>query len=122
MLLKTVGRGSGKPHKVVVDILEHDKIEDVYYINAAFGSRSDWYLNIKTNPAVHAQVGGRRFAAQATILPSEEAGNILMRFVHRHPRYVRVMMHVIGVETGFSEHEIHCLALQMPVMAVKPAC
>lgn len=122
MLLTTVGRKTGKPRRVVVDILEHDETEDVYYINAAFGSLSDWYLNIMANPSAHAQVGRRKFVAQATILPSKEAGDALVRFVHRHPHYVRVMMHVIGVKAGFSEEEIHCLALQMPVIAVKPIC
>lgn len=122
MLLKTVGRKTGRQHRVLVDILEHSKAEDVYYVNAAFGSRSHWYLNIEANPNVHGQVGGRKFVARATILPSREAADVLVRFVRRHRRYVRVMMRVIGVKTGFSEDEIHSLALQMPVIAIKPVC
>lgn len=120
ILLTTVGRKSGQPHRVVVDIIGHDKSKDTYYVSAAFGRLSDWYLNLRANPTVHAQVGRRRFTAQATTLPPEEAEDILVEFAHRHPRYVRLMMRVIGVRIGWSEGEVRALALEMPVVAIQP--
>jgi len=120
MLLATVGRKTGRSHRVVVDILEHDKTKDIYYVSAAFGLRSDWYLNISANPTVHAQVGRRKFTAQATTLPLKEAEDIYVRFVSHRPHYVRIMMRVIGVRIGLSEDEIRSLASYMPVVAIKP--
>jgi hypothetical protein len=38
----------------VVDIIEYDKIKDTYYISAAYGPRSDLYLNLRANPIVQA--------------------------------------------------------------------
>lgn len=117
VLLTTLGRRTGRYHRVVVDIIEHDKTKDTYYINAAFGPRSDWYLNLRANPIVQAQVGWHKFTVRTTTLPSDEAGDILVKFARRHPHYVRIMMRVIGVRISWSEEDVRALALQMPVVA-----
>ena len=117
ILLTTVGRRTGRLYKVVVDIIEHDKTRDIYYISAAFGPRSDWYLNLKASPIVQAQVGWRKFTVRTTPLPLDEAEDILVKFARRHPRYVRIMMLVIGVRISWSEEDVRALALRMPVIA-----
>lgn len=117
ILLTTVGRRTGRHYKVVVDIIEHDKTKDTYYISAAFGPRSDWYLNLRANPIVQAQIGLRKFTVRTTTLPLDEAEDILVKFAHRHPRFVRVMMRVIGVRISWSEEDVRTLALKMPVIA-----
>ncbi len=117
ILLTTVGRRTGRHYKVVVDIIEHDKAKDTYYISAAFGPRSDWYLNLRASPIVQAQVGRRKFTVRTTTLPLDEAEDILIKFVRHHPGYVRVMMRVVGVRISWSEEDMRNLALKMPVIA-----
>jgi deazaflavin-dependent oxidoreductase (nitroreductase family) len=117
ILLTTVGHRTGQQHKVVVDIIEHDKTQDTYYISAAYGPRSDWYLNLRAYPIVQAQVGRRKFMVKTTTLPLDEAEDILVKFAQRHPRYVRVMMRVIGVRIGWSERDVRNLASKMSVIA-----
>ena len=116
ILLTTIGRRTGRHYKVVVDIIEHDKIKATYYISAAYGPRSDWYLNLRANPIVQAQVGRREFIVRTTTSPPEVAEDILVKFARRHPRYVRVMMRVIGVRISWSEEDVRTLALKMPVI------
>lgn len=118
ILLTTIGRKSGKPHRVIVDIIGGDKTKGIHYVSAAFGPHSDWYLNLKANPTVQAQIGRRKFTARAIILPLKEAEDLLVEFVRLHRRYARVMMRVIGVGTSLSEDEVRALASQMPVVAI----
>ena len=117
ILLTTVGRRTRRHYKVVVDIIEHDKTKDTYYISAAYGTRSDWYLNLRAHPIVQAQIGRRKFMVRTTTLPIDEAEDMLVKFARRHPRYVRIMMRVIGERIGWSERDVRNLALKMPVIA-----
>jgi deazaflavin-dependent oxidoreductase (nitroreductase family) len=117
ILLTTKGRRTGRPHKVAVDIIKQDKTKDTYYINAAFGPRSDWVLNLRVTPIVEAQICQRKLTVQTTVLPLGEAEEILVDFTRRHPRYVRIMMRVVGIRLGWSEDDVRALAPKMPVIA-----
>ena len=119
MFLTTIGRKTGKPHRVVVDIIKHDKDNDVYFVNAGWGLKSDWFRNLMTNPNVKVQIGRRKFNGKAIILPLKEAEDILVEFINRHPNYVRLMMRVIGLEIRLNEEEIRSLVLEMPIVAIR---
>lgn len=120
ILLVTVGRRTGRHHKVAVDIIEHNKTKDTYYINAAFGTHSDWYLNLKSNPIVQAQIGRRKLTVRTATLPLNEAEDILVKFVSRHPYYTHIMMRLIGVKISWSEEDVRALASEMPVIKCTP--
>ena len=72
LMLTTVGRRSGRPRRVVVDMW-HDTTTDTYYVASGFGEHADWYRNLQANPEVGVQVGWRKLRARATTLPVEEA-------------------------------------------------
>jgi deazaflavin-dependent oxidoreductase (nitroreductase family) len=118
MFLTTIGRKTGKPHSVVVDVVKHDK--DIYFINSGWGLKSDWFRNLIANPNVQVQVSRRKFRGKAVVLPSEEAGDILVEFISQHPNYVRLMMKIIGLEIKFNEEEIRSLVSAMPIVAIRP--
>ena len=65
MKITTKGRRTGKPHSILVDVIEHDSMTDVYYVSSAYGSGADWVKNIKANPVFNVQVGRRRFKAES---------------------------------------------------------
>jgi len=118
IMLATVGRRSGKRHQVVLDIIGSDKTKSIHYVSAAFGPKSDWFRNLRANPAVQAQIERRKFTARTVILPQKEAEEMLVEFVGLHRRYARIMMRVIGVRTELSEDEVYALASHMPVIAI----
>ena len=120
MLLTTIGRKTGKPHRVVVDIVKHDKDKDIYFINAGWGLRSDWFRNLIANPNVQVQIARRKFSGRATVLPLKEGGDILVEFINQHPNYVRLMMRIIGIEIRFNEEEIRSLVSEMPIVEISP--
>jgi deazaflavin-dependent oxidoreductase (nitroreductase family) len=119
LLLTTVGRRSGQPRRAVVDVLRHDAATDTYYVVSAYGETSDWYRNLKANPAVCVQVRWRRFPARAAALPQDEAEELLLDYWRHHRLYARVTMRLVGVKAA-NEDEVRAAAGKLRVVAIKP--
>ncbi|MEW6717403.1 MAG: nitroreductase family deazaflavin-dependent oxidoreductase [Chloroflexota bacterium] len=85
LMLTHVGRISGVPRYVVLEIVEHDKEANTYYVVSGWGKKSDWFQNIMKTPQVIVQVGNRRFPAQAEILTVQEGEKRLFRYAQKYP-------------------------------------
>src|SRR5574341_857550 len=57
LLLAHRGRSSGQMRATVLEVVRHDETRDAYIVVAAFGARSDWFLNLRATPAARVQVG-----------------------------------------------------------------
>jgi len=119
MLITTIGRKTGKPRQVMVDVVDYDKETDIFYVEAAYGRRADWVRNIQATPGFHAQVGRRKFAARAEFLPPVIAEEKLVALVHRVPEYARAVMTMAGLKYK-NEAELRLLARDMVMLAIKP--
>lgn len=119
MLITTTGRKSGKRRETMVDVMDYDSASDTFFIEAAYGSRADWYRNIKSNPVFDAQVGRRKFKARMEEIPNDAAGEMLVQF-HRHkPVYTRSVMAMVGMKFR-DEDELRIIAKNLTLLAVKP--
>jgi deazaflavin-dependent oxidoreductase (nitroreductase family) len=119
MLLTTTGRKSGKRRQTLVDVMDYDKATDTYYIEAAYGSHADWFKNIQVTPRFEAQVGKRKFIAQAEILNEGNTGEMLVQFFRRKPAYTRSVMAMVGMKFK-DEEELRPLGKNLTLLAVKP--
>lgn len=119
MLITTIGRKTGKPRQVMVDVMKYNKETDTYYVDAAYGTRADWVRNIKANPIFHAQVGRRKFEARAYELTVEEGEEMLVAFYRRVPRYARAVMSLGGLKVR-DEAELRQMARKLMLLAIKP--
>lgn len=119
MLISTIGRKTGKRREAMVDVMDYDQAADTYYIEAAYGSRADWLKNIKVNPVFGAQVGRRRFKAQARELNPADTGEMLVRFFRRKPAYTRSVMTMVGMKFK-NEDELREMGKNLTLLAVKP--
>lgn len=63
MVMKTTGRKSGRPRYAPVNYAIH---KGCIYCLAGFGSTSDWYMNMKSQPAVDVLLPGRSFSGIAS--------------------------------------------------------
>lgn len=84
MLIHT-GRKSGLPRQSVIEVVQHDKATDTYYVVSAWGEKSDWYQNIRKTPQVMVQVGRRKFQSTAKFIALENAIEILESYARLHP-------------------------------------
>jgi len=119
MLISTTGRKTGKRRDSMVDVMDYDASTDTYYIEAAYGSRADWFKNIKANPIFDAQVGRRKFKAQAQELDAAGTGEMLVRFFRRKPAYTRSVMAMVGMKFK-DENELREMGKNLTLLAVKP--
>jgi deazaflavin-dependent oxidoreductase (nitroreductase family) len=119
MLITTIGRKTGKPRQVMVDVLNYDQEHDTYFIEAAYGRRADWVRNIRANPVFQAQVGKREFSARAVELPPERNGDLLVAMYQRAPGYTRAVCAMVGVKVN-SEEDIKKVGGKLLLLAVEP--
>lgn len=119
MLITTTGRRSGKRREAMVDVMDYDRSTDTYYIEAAYGTRADWYKNIKSNPVFEAQVGRKKFKARAEELAEKDTGELLVQFFRRKPAYTRSVMAMVGMKFK-DEDELRQIGKNLTLLAVKP--
>jgi deazaflavin-dependent oxidoreductase (nitroreductase family) len=118
MYLIHVGRKSGLRRKAVIEVVEYDEVEDVYFLASGWGEGSDWYRNVLTTPEVEAQVGGRRFRGCAEKIDKEGAAELFSRYGKRHPRTLQTLARVMGYSIEANDTEYRALGREIPVVAI----
>ena len=122
MKITTNGRRTGRPHSVLVDVIGRDEAGDAYYVSAAYGATSDWVRNIRANPVFRAQVGRRRFEAEARRVSDLDAEGLLMAYIEGHRRYVKGLYGMMGVDLDtISEEELRAILRNEMVLEITPA-
>lgn len=100
IVVETIGRRTGRPHVVVLDVLHHDARRDVYYVQPAYGAQADWVRNALHAASVTARVGSRRFRARVRDATGAEGAEAMLRLVRAHPWYARVVAFFVGHVRG----------------------
>ena len=122
MKITTKGRRTGRPHSVLVDVIGRDQTGDAYYVSAAYGPRSDWVRNIRANPVFRAQVGRRRFDAEARRVPDLDAEDLLMTYIEGHRNYVKGLYGMMGVDLDtITDSELRAILRGEMVLEITPA-
>jgi deazaflavin-dependent oxidoreductase (nitroreductase family) len=103
LLLNHTGRKSGKSRQTVLEVVNHDKTTDTYYIASGFGKKSDWYLNILKNPEVNIQVGWGKLAVTAVPLSLTESGQAMVDYARRYPTAAKNLSKILGFNVSTEE-------------------
>jgi len=85
LMLTHTGRKSGLPRQTVLEVVQHNKDTDTYYVVSGWGEKSDWYQNISKDPFVTVQTGRRTFHSKAEFIPTERAIEVVKAYAHDHP-------------------------------------
>ncbi|MEZ4592715.1 MAG: nitroreductase family deazaflavin-dependent oxidoreductase [Chloroflexota bacterium] len=120
LLLNHVGRKSGKPRQTVLELVNHDKASDTYYIASGFGKKSDWYLNILARPQVNIQVGWRKMAVTAVPLTPEQSGQAMADYARRYPTAAKNLSKILGFNVSTEEEYRTIGRDSIPFIALKP--
>lgn len=119
LMLEHIGRKSGLPRQAVIEVIKHDKANDVYYVAAGFGPASDWYQNLLKTPQARIHAGFRREEADASVLSIEEAENIILDYARRYPAAIRTLAKILGYEIQKGEEDYRALVRFVPIVALK---
>lgn len=102
LLIRHIGRKSGKQRQTVVEVARHDPQTGVYVVASAYGARSDWYRNLQQQPEVTIEVAGRSLPVRAQFLSPEASADEMEQYAREHPTAARNLMGLVGYETDGS--------------------
>ena len=118
LLLKHIGRKSGRVHQTVIEVVRHDKETDTYFVASGFGYHSDWFLNIKQYPNVTITVKQRTLSVQAKLLSKSDSAKELLNYAKRHPIAFRELSMILsGKSIEATEDSCRQFAEATPIVA-----
>lgn len=121
LMLTHTGRKSGLPRQTVIEVVQHDKTTDTYYVVSGWGEKSDWYQNICKSPHVTVHVGGRKFQASTEFIPLEKAIEIMNTYSREHPMAFSELSGLFLGERMKPENDAPLrIAIKMPMVAFHP--
>lgn len=105
VLVNHVGRRTGAPRTVVVEIVAHDATPPTWTVASGFGATADWYRNLLATPDVTIQVGRREVAVTARPLSDDDGGEVMAGYAAAHPRTARRLARFMGFEVDGSAED-----------------
>ena len=120
LMLTTIGRKSGKPHKTIIEVVSYDKQTREYTIASGWGVKSDWYRNLRNNPDVLVNVGRREYRATAEQLSTSDAEMMLLKYAHNHPLAFRELARLMSGSSAKNTEETCLLAQDIPIITLHP--
>lgn len=120
MLINHIGRKSGQPRQVVVEVVRHEQATDSYIVCSGFGPKAQWYQNLLAMPDVTIQVGARILAVHAEPLSPEAGGDELVDYARRNPTAARNLSNFMGFALDGSETAYRAAGEQLPFVALRP--
>ena len=121
VMIEHVGRKSGLPRHVVVEVVRYDRASGSVAVASAWGRKADWFRNVLKTPEVTLTLGGRRFRAVATVLDEASAVDAVCDYARRHPLAFRELSRLMLGEASAGEAE-PCRAVghSVPVVRFDP--
>lgn len=121
LMIEHIGRKSGQPHRTVLEVVRHDREAGTWVVASGWGTRSDWFRNIRKTPEVVLYTGLRHGPARAIVLPQNVAGQELCDYARRHrAAFGELTRMMVGKTVGTDLQSCRELAEVLPVVAFKP--
>lgn len=84
VMIEHVGRKSGEPRFVVVEVVE--RTGRALRVASGFGAKAQWYRNLRANGVAFLSTGGvRRERVAVTLLDDDGSDEVLTRYAAVHP-------------------------------------
>jgi deazaflavin-dependent oxidoreductase (nitroreductase family) len=122
LLLNHVGRVSGQPRRVVLEVVAHDRTDGSYVVASGWGPSAAWYRNILHTPTVSIQVGTRTMPMKAVPLSRDEGAGIFADYASRHRMAAKYLLpRLMGFSVDGSEADFRAVGERMPFVRFVPA-
>lgn len=93
VMIVTIGRRSGKPRPVVLDVARRDARH--LWVIAADGLEARWVKNLLAYPTCRVSHRGRRFVARATVA-AVDPGDLAVEVYRDRPTYLKLVYLALG--------------------------
>ncbi len=121
LMLTHTGRKSGLARQTLIEVVQHDKESDAFYVVSGWAEKSNWYQNIQKTPRVTVRVGRREFKANAKFIPLIEEIKIMEGYAHEHPTAFKELTSLfLGERMKADSASVRRVAEKMPMVAFYP--
>ena len=118
MILGTRGRKTGLPRYTAIEFRRHGS---EMYIISAWGSRPQWFQNLKTIPNILVQEGRRTYAARAHLVTNAgEALRVLHLFRRRAPWVYDPIIAKMSARTSITERTLPEISHEVTIVRIDP--
>ena len=119
LMLTHIGRESGLVHRVVLEVVQHDIVNDRYYVASGWGEKSNWYQNVLNNPNVKFQVKNRKYDGYATRLDKEQTADVLFDYATRNPQAFSLLSaRIVGQKLEPTKVDCMLMADHVPIIVI----
>ncbi|MBI9050097.1 MAG: nitroreductase family deazaflavin-dependent oxidoreductase [Anaerolineaceae bacterium] len=109
-LINHVGRNTGKPHQVVVEIVEREEGTENVIVVAGYGEKSQWYKNLGKQKNTMIQIGNQKYPVSIDLIKPEDGEDIIARYMERYGKLTGQLFSMIGYEWDGTEIEARKIA------------
>ena len=121
LMLTHIGRKSGLPREVVLEVVHHNFETGAYFVAAGWRGKADWFKNIQSNPKIQVMVGMRTFQAEASVVQLAEAASIFYLYACRHPFAFRELSYLmVGEMYQPAQYDCVWFAHSLPLVMLTP--
>jgi deazaflavin-dependent oxidoreductase (nitroreductase family) len=121
LMLTHIGRKSGQPRQVALEVVQHDADTSVYFVAAGWRGKADWFQNIQSNPSVQVTVGTHTFKATAAVMQLVEAAATFYIYARRYPLAFRDLSRLMmGEMLQLTQEDCFRLAESVPLVKLNP--
>lgn len=120
LLLTHRGRRSGSIRRTPLEVIRHDAASGESVVVSAWGERSDWYRNLKANPAMEIRIGREHYVPRQRFLSPEEAYAEIAAYERRHPLLARTLPRWLGYRLDGTREARRRFADSVRMVAFRP--
>ena len=120
LLLNHIGRKSGLPRQVVLEVVRFDQETSTYIIASGFGETSQWYQNLLQQPQVTIQIGSKNYQMAAKFLSTREGAAEMVNYAQRHPSAAKNLPQLMGYRVDGTEEDYAEFGKLIPFVALQP--
>lgn len=93
------GRKSGQIHQTILEVLHYDPQTQEVLVVSGWEGKTDWYRNIKREPALEVRIGRVRYRPVQEFLSPGETARLIFTLFRQHPRQVRFVGRLLGIDS-----------------------
>jgi deazaflavin-dependent oxidoreductase (nitroreductase family) len=118
------GRKSGQLRETVLEVLVFDPDDKETVVVSAYGTRADWYRNLRAQPALRVRTGGMDYVPEQRFLTADEAREAAAEFARHHRWEAKLMPRVLpaigAAVPKDSDSDPVDLMASLPMVAFRP--
>ena len=121
LLLYHTGRKTSQIRQTVLEVVRHDKSNNIYFLKSGYGEKADWYKNLMATPYARIMVGLRQNDVVATRIQSANAEEMLLDYWRKNPLiFKHLTTPLLGYKGDATENDVRGLARHIPIFSLTP--